>query len=124
VWCIGKIGTTCRDIKPENLLFESEEPDANLKLIDFGTSLTFSKDKKMKQREGTVTRTIDQQPYYIAPEVLSCNYDQKCDVWSSGVIMYILLSGEPPFFGRTDDDILKKVMKGAYSMEGAANLEP
>lgn len=53
--------------------------------------------------------------YYIAPEVLAENYDEKCDLWSIGVITYILLSGEPPFYGSTDDEILEKVKKGKYS---------
>lgn len=56
-----------------------------IKVVDFGTSRGFDPDKKMSQKIGT--------PYYIAPEVLENNYDEKCDVWSCGVILYILLSG-------------------------------
>ncbi len=51
-------------------------------------------------------------PYYIAPEVLQQKYTSKCDIWSIGVVTYILLSGNPPFNGNKDDDILEKVKKG------------
>lgn len=75
-----------------------------LKVIDFGTSRKFDSNKKMTKRLGT--------PYYIAPEVLNQKYDEKCDVWSCGVILYILLCGYPPFGGRSEEEILKKVKQG------------
>jgi len=53
--------------------------------------------------------------YYIAPEVLNGKYDQKCDIWSIGVILYILISGEPPFPGNSDPEIIKKVRAGKYN---------
>lgn len=80
-----------RDLKPENLLFDQKKQNANIKVIDFGTSRKFDPTKKLTKRLGT--------PYYIAPEVLKKNYDEKCDVWSCGVILYILLCGYPPFNG-------------------------
>ena len=98
-----------RDLKPEKLLLESEDEGANIKVIDFGTSQVFNPDKKMSQKFGT--------PYYIAPEVLKKEYNEKCDVWSCGVILYILLSGKPPFSGKNEQEIIKQVETGVYRMD-------
>jgi calcium-dependent protein kinase len=76
-------GVVHRDLKPENLLLESHSETANIKVIDFGTSVLIDPKKVLKQRLGT--------PYYTAPEVLTKTYNEKCDVWSCGVIMYIML---------------------------------
>lgn len=94
-----------RDLKPENILFDGEL----LKIVDFGTSKIYDSSKKMKRCEGT--------PYYIAPEVLNGRYTERCDVWSCGVILYIMLSGFPPFGGTNDDEVLKAVLKGKYHFE-------
>jgi serine/threonine protein kinase len=59
---------------------------------------------------------VVEQPFYVAPEVLNANYNEKCDIWSMGVILYILLSGYPPFYGTNEVEILKKVKKGQYTM--------
>ena len=83
-----KFGIVHRDLKPENLLFETKELDALIKVIDFGTSKKIKPNTKLRTLMGTV-RYI--QAYYIAPEVLLGYYDEKCDIWSCGVILYILL---------------------------------
>lgn len=72
-----------------------------MKIIDFGTSRRIGKEEKIKVKMGT--------PYYVAPEVLLENYDRKCDIWSIGVILYILLCGYPPFNGSTDEKILERI---------------
>ncbi|KAL6464499.1 hypothetical protein MHYP_G00268160 [Metynnis hypsauchen] len=80
-----------RDVKPENLLFTSKRPNAFLKLTDFG----FAKETTTHNSLATPCYT----PYYVAPEVLGPEkYDKSCDMWSLGVIMYILLCGYPPFY--------------------------
>lgn len=80
-----------RDLKPENLLYTSPQPNAIIKLTDFG----FAKEVFSKATLQTPCYT----PYYVAPEVLGPDkYDKSCDIWSLGVIMYILLCGFPPFF--------------------------
>ncbi len=99
-----------RDLKPEILPLDRAGSISSLKVIDFGTSSAFRKNQRMKEKSGT--------PYYIAPEVLRQDYNEKCDIWSCGVILYILLSGRPPFNGVTDKEILEKVKQGNYSMNG------
>ncbi len=94
-----------RDIKPENILVVSKSSqNMSIKLIDFGSSEHFTETKKLNERVGTA--------YYVAPEVLKESYDEKCDVWSCGVVMYILLCGESPFPGKTDEEIVSNVKKG------------
>lgn len=89
-------------MKPENLLFDSKKDNANLKVIDFGTSKKVdASNKKLTSKLGT--------PYYIAPEVLKKSYDEKCDIWSCGVILYILLCGYPPFNGANENEIIESV---------------
>jgi len=99
-----------RDLKPENILLSDKSPTAALKVIDFGTSDFCLAGQRLQQKFGT--------PYYVAPEVLKKDYDKSADIWSAGVIMYILLCGYPPFGGKTDAKILQRVQAGVYSFEG------
>ena len=97
-----------RDIKPENIMITKREKNGCLqvKLIDFGTAKIFEKGQSENRYVGS--------SYYMAPEVLKRKYDEKCDLWSIGVILYILLTGRPPFDGNDDEEILKNVEKGVY----------
>ena len=95
-------GITHRDLKPENILFDSMNPDAEIKLIDFGLSRKYDKEQKMHSILGT--------PYYVAPEVLKGEYDEKCDIWSIGSVTYLLLCGDPPFTGNSNNEIFKKIV--------------
>ncbi|KAF4668452.1 hypothetical protein FOL46_001949 [Perkinsus olseni] len=96
-----------RDLKPENFLFLNKTKDSPLKIIDFGLASKFGEDARLKTKAGT--------PYYVSPQVLRGEYNESCDLWSCGVIMYILLCGYPPFHGDTDAEILARVKAGKYS---------
>ena len=86
-----------RDLKPENIMCDGDQ----IKIIDFG----LSKQKSSNQRLKTIVGT----PFYVAPEVLSGDYDFECDNWSLGVIMYVLLSGYLPFHGSNDAEVFAKI---------------
>ncbi|CAA0822558.1 Calcium-dependent protein kinase 2 [Striga hermonthica] len=98
------LGVMHRDLKPENFLFVGEEEDSPLKAIDFGLSVFF--------RPGETFSDIVGSPYYVAPEVLLQSYGPEADVWSAGVIIFILLSGVPPFWGESEQEIFEEVLRG------------
>lgn len=88
------------DLKAENIMFVNEDDtDLHCKLIDFGMASKYNPEKKLSHIQGT--------PYYIAPEVLMNSYDSKADIWSVGVLLYILLTGTPPFKASTLKEIFK-----------------
>ena len=95
-------GVCHRDLKPENFMFASTHKGAEIKIIDFGLSKFVSKGQKLETIVGT--------PYYVAPEVLRGTYNQTCDMWSVGVLLYILLCGYPPFTGNSSKEIFKKIL--------------
>ena len=101
-------GITHRDLKPENMLMTGTGDDAQVKITDFGLSKFFDEQSStMKTPCGT--------PGYIAPEVLLMRgYNQSCDVWSLGVIIYILLCGFPPFYADNDAQLFERIKKGQY----------
>jgi len=100
-----------RDLKPENILIVKRQKNGfhPIKIIDFGTAKVFQKEKAEHVLIGSA--------YYIAPEVLSRNYTELCDLWSCGVIMYILLTGRPPFNGSSEEEIMKKIKEGTYDLK-------
>ncbi|CAG9333125.1 unnamed protein product [Blepharisma stoltei] len=97
-----------RDLKPENIVFEESLDDLSVKIIDFGTAIKIKPDERLSESLGTL--------YYTAPEVFDKNYNEKCDLWSIGVIMYVLFSSSFPFRGQTNADTINLIKKGEYSL--------
>ncbi|KAL0396679.1 UNVERIFIED_CONTAM: CDPK-related protein kinase [Sesamum calycinum] len=102
-------GVVHRDLKPENFLFTSKEENSTLKAIDFGLSDFVKPDERLNDIVGSA--------YYVAPEVLHRAYSTEADVWSIGVIAYILLCGSRPFWARTESGIFRAVVKAEPTYE-------
>mmetsp|Transcript_21563 Transcript_21563/g.45519 ORF Transcript_21563/g.45519 Transcript_21563/m.45519 type:complete len:317 (+) Transcript_21563:205-1155(+) len=105
---LHSLGIAHRDLKPENMLMTDCSAQAEVKLTDFGLSKFFDE-------QSAVMQTPCGTPGYIAPEVLRMKgYGKECDVWSLGVIIYILLCGFPPFYAENDAQLYEKIKKGEY----------
>ena len=110
-------GICHRDLKPDNIIFLNKEPDSPIKVIDFGLSKIFGELKpimKGNKVEKNIMSLRVGTAYYMSPEVLQGNYDNKCDIWACGVILYIMLCGYPPFDGDSEHDILKAISKKKF----------
>ena len=121
IYYCHKQGIAHRDLKMENVLFLYKTKDSPIKVIDFGLSefqslpenlleiISGEKNMMMTGYVGT--------PHYISPEVIKGKYNQKCDIWSAGVILYAMLSGSFPFDGKSDKDIYKAIIKRKYDFK-------
>ncbi|KAK7358742.1 hypothetical protein VNO77_00680 [Canavalia gladiata] len=103
------LGVMHRDLKPENFLFDTVDEDAKLKATDFGLSVFYKPGESFCDVVGS--------PYYVAPEVLRKHYGPESDVWSAGVILYILLSGVPPFWAETEPGIFRQILLGKIDFQ-------
>ncbi|PWA89951.1 calcium-dependent protein kinase [Artemisia annua] len=103
------MGVMHRDLKPENFLLSSTDENSMLKATDFGLSVFIE--------EGKVYRNIVGSAYYVAPEVLRRSYGKEIDIWSAGIILYILLSGVPPFWAETEKGIFDAILEGEIDFE-------
>ena len=110
-------GIVHRDIKPENILVQNNNKknknwidEIHIKLIDFGASNFFKENEILTLKVGS--------PYYIAPEVLNKSYNEKCDIWSAGVVLYVLLTGNFPFIGKTSQKLFESIKTGKYKNTG------
>lgn len=104
---------THRDLKPENILMQSSDSESlNLKLTDFGFASFYNPKKGLDEVLGS--------PLYMAPEIINRQkYDSKVDIWSVGVIAYILLSGRPPFMAKSKEAIFQQVKENQLDFEHA-----
>ena len=112
-------GIVHRDIKPENILVVKPDKNSkkffnndeiNIKIIDFGASNFFKSNEILTLKVGS--------PYYIAPEVLNKSYNEKCDIWSAGVVLYVMLTGSFPFIGMTQLQLYENIKSGQYKTSG------
>ena len=107
-------GIIHRDLKLENFLFSSQDPDSELKMIDFGLSKHFIIGQFHNEQVGT--------PYTVAPEIINGSYDEKSDIWALGVITYLTLSGVTPFGGLDGENLLlvkQNIMRAKLEFEPA-----
>ena len=113
---IHKMKIMHRDLKLENILISKKEKDGlfRIKLCDFGTSHLF--------KEGEKEKNIIGSSYYIAPEVFNKNYDFKCDLWSCGIIMYVLITKKIPFLGNNKNQIKNSILKKNFISEPLKNF--
>jgi calcium/calmodulin-dependent protein kinase I len=102
-------GVVHRDLKPENLLYHSTDEDSKIMISDFGLS---------KMEDSGIMATACGTPGYVAPEVLAQKpYGKSVDVWSIGVISYILLCGYPPFYDENDANLFAQILKGEFEFD-------
>lgn len=115
------VGVVHRDLKPENLLFTDESENSEIKIIDFGFA-------RLKPPDNQLLKTPCFTLQYAAPEILKYDgYDESCDLWSLGVILYTMLSGQVPFqcqekslIHTSAEEIMKKIKHGDFSFQGEA----
>jgi len=119
---LHKLNIVHRDLKPENFLFENKSPESKIILIDFGTALVVEDDKSYEDLVGT--------PYYLAPESASNQSSRTgaelkaSDIWAIGVIAYICLTGSPPFYGKTNREICKAIVKNKLRFPSKQEFSP
>lgn len=105
---LHRMNITHRDLKPENILLSNDSDYSSVKLIDFGLS-TLEYQRKEKYRVGS--------PFYMSPEMVYGNYSPASDMWSLGVILYLLSTGNQPFEGKDSKEIYRNIRKGIYDKE-------
>ena len=103
-------GIIHRDLRPESVAFLDHDNKSSLKLVEFGSCKYLEKGLTILERIGS--------PLYMAPEVIFDNYNEKCDIWSLGVILHVMLTGTPPFEGNSEEEIVNNVLHNELSLDG------
>ena len=99
-----------RDLKPENILLKRTDSHTDIRVVDYGLAVFLLLGQKLSNMAGSA--------YYIAPEVLGGSYSQEGDMWSLGVVLYIMLCGLPPFWQETEDGIFRAIRIGSFDLDG------
>jgi calcium-dependent protein kinase len=109
-----KNGIVHRNLRPETILFESETCLSDIKLVDLISAIEY---KNITEDDNPYDVLMNGSPFYRCPELLMYKkvYDAKCDVWSSGTILYNLVTGIPPFFEDNDEATKEKIKTGIFS---------
>jgi len=110
IYCHG-LGIVHRDLKPENLLLDSKNlENSTIKISDFGLARFLSKSQLATTTAGT--------PGYVAPEIIACDpYDSRCDYWSLGVVLFLMLSGTPPFYHPDHMELFELIKRGNFTFD-------
>lgn len=119
LWYWHKNQICHRDLKPENFMFTSstDEENATVKLIDFGLARSFFQISDTGEKALLRMQTKAGTAFFMAPEVIKGNYSSSCDMWSAGWILYLMLSGYPPFDGETQEEIFEAIWDGEVDFE-------
>ena len=111
-------GICHRDLKPQNILFCDENPHSPVKIVDFGISNIFDPSLTNLQNEikeqSTSLKKMDSQIgtiYFMSPEIIKGSYNEKCDIWSLGILLYYSLCGYPPFVGANDSQLIQSIFE-------------
>jgi calcium-dependent protein kinase len=99
-------------------MFKTKEPDSSISILDFGSANVFHVNQALSKFHGT--------PFYMAPEVIHGDHNEKSDVWSTGIIFYMMLCGYPPFYGEEDWEIFESALNDPleFPEEEWAGIDP
>ncbi|CAD8211791.1 unnamed protein product [Paramecium octaurelia] len=108
-------GVVHRDVKPENILYQYNNGNDWIKLIDFGISAKIRKNKKLSSQLGSM--------YFMAPEIFQKDYGKQIDIWACGVTLFYMVQKRYPFMGKTDQEMKNAIMSGHFTLDQGISPE-